>query len=397
MITSTSKLQKSYDTVVIGGGISGLLIANHLQKSGQSTLIVDRGDLPGGNCRRQQSEKGPSAHGLKVIPQIANSESALQFLNAHLGGTLQWQEVERPPVTYEAGFKPYVGFGEEGPDYSDILNYYTQHKVYELSSSADQWVESLYQSFGGDFLGESFVTNIFRDENSKNSVAGVLINGSKKLLCQNIIYCGLPKDLPSLFGQDDLKGKTRRALGRGRLWTSIAYDIVFNQELCQHSAIHVLTGSKDKTEACLGLFHPINEESQQLSQWLTFIPADLTEDAELIAMSLRRVKKLLKRAYPESFEHKVQEHILISYASHGQIDLPLSGHQTLTPYDNLWVAGPFGQKTPNLIGAIKQAQLVLAAMGFGEDSIDLSNELKSQPLEPLVAPEIPLESNILSF
>jgi len=40
-----------YDTIVVGGGISGLLSALTLGKKGNSILLLEKTDALGGNCR----------------------------------------------------------------------------------------------------------------------------------------------------------------------------------------------------------------------------------------------------------------------------------------------------------------------------------------------------------
>ncbi|MCK5475388.1 MAG: NAD(P)-binding protein, partial [Candidatus Pacebacteria bacterium] len=43
--------KKKYDAIVIGGGISGILITLALCKEGKSVLVIEKNNVLGGNCR----------------------------------------------------------------------------------------------------------------------------------------------------------------------------------------------------------------------------------------------------------------------------------------------------------------------------------------------------------
>ncbi len=55
-----------YDTIVVGGGISGLLSALVLSKQGKKVLVLEKDDIVGGNCNSYmvdgfQVDTGPHA------------------------------------------------------------------------------------------------------------------------------------------------------------------------------------------------------------------------------------------------------------------------------------------------------------------------------------------------
>jgi len=49
---------QSYHTIVIGGGISGLSLAHYNARAGHSTLVLEKGNQPGGTFRSQKTERG---------------------------------------------------------------------------------------------------------------------------------------------------------------------------------------------------------------------------------------------------------------------------------------------------------------------------------------------------
>jgi hypothetical protein len=101
----------------------------------------------------------------------------------------------------------------------------------------------------------------------------------------------------------------------------------------------------------------------QASQWMTFIEGELSEESESVANALKKIKRQIKRAYPESLENLVTERILVVPQISGSGDLKLKGNLTLPEVDNLWIGSPTLSPQKNLIGALSQAQMVLASMG----------------------------------
>src|SRR5659263_661863 len=49
----------TYDAIVVGGGISGLLSALTLGKKGNSVLLLEKADVLGGNCRTYEPPDYP--------------------------------------------------------------------------------------------------------------------------------------------------------------------------------------------------------------------------------------------------------------------------------------------------------------------------------------------------
>ncbi|MGE5458764.1 MAG: FAD-dependent oxidoreductase, partial [Methanococcaceae archaeon] len=49
----------SYDAIVVGGGISGLMSALTLGKKGNNILLLEKADILGGNCRTYEPADCP--------------------------------------------------------------------------------------------------------------------------------------------------------------------------------------------------------------------------------------------------------------------------------------------------------------------------------------------------
>ena len=58
-------LEKKYDAVIVGAGLSGIACALHLNKKGKQVLVVEKNDTPGGKLAEFKSkgfrfDQGPS-------------------------------------------------------------------------------------------------------------------------------------------------------------------------------------------------------------------------------------------------------------------------------------------------------------------------------------------------
>ncbi len=74
-------MQKSYQNLIVGAGISGAVLARLLAENGQSVLIIDKRNHIGGNCYDYTDENGITIH--KYGPHIfrTNDEQIWQFLS----------------------------------------------------------------------------------------------------------------------------------------------------------------------------------------------------------------------------------------------------------------------------------------------------------------------------
>jgi hypothetical protein len=102
----------------------------------------------------------------------------------------------------------------------------------------------------------------------------------------------------------------------------------------------------------------------QASQWITFIESESTEDSEVVGMALKKIKRQVKRAYPEALDNLKSERIFVSPYIAGNGDLKLSANQTIPSLENLWVSSATLNEQKNLVGALLQAEMIVASLGF---------------------------------
>ncbi len=355
-----------YDYAIIGSGLSGLSIAAALSPFTDNIVLLESSDVFGGANRPIKFPTGIVNNGLRLVPNTESALKALDFLESILGLKIIDGVSENPPVTYNSGaFKPFVGFGDTPPPFYEELNYFTSNQLLNLKLDPCAWTQLLFEKFKGDFMPRSYVTK-FHTADSR--ATHVTINGAKNLSAHNFIFCGSVKDLALLLPDDALNPRAKQKLSKSTYWTGLCLDLCHSHVVTDSSAVHVLNGTtEDEIGPCVGKFLPsVSEGEKQLqtSQWMTFIEEEVTEDSEVVAATLKKIKRQIKRAYPEALESLVLERIIVSPLLSGSGELKLNANQSLPSIENLWIGSAVVNPQKNLIGSLLQAHLVVAAMGF---------------------------------
>ena len=124
--------------------------------------------------------------------------------------------------------------------------------------------------------------------------------------------------------------------------------------------LFVLNGTTDDDLGpCVGKFL-----SKDMSQWLSFIDHELAEETENVGLVLKKIKRQIKRAFPEVSEKIQKERIFVSSSISGS-ELKLSANLTYPHVENLWIGSATANTSPNLLGSLQTAQMILASLGFG--------------------------------
>lgn len=355
-----------YDYAIIGSGLSGLSIAAALSRFTDNIALLESGDVAGGMNRAIKFPTGVTNNGLRYVPDTESARNAIDFLENVLGLKIAGESQELPPITYASGnFKPFVGFGENPPPFYEELNYFTANKTLGLKLEPYAWTQLLFEKFKGEFMPRSYVTKF---NAVGETVTQVTINGAKTLSAHNFIFCGSVKDLAILLPEDAISIRARQRLSKNTYWTALCLDICHTRAVTDVASMHVLNGTtEDEIGPCVGRFSPAvteGEQTLQASQWLTFIEDEVTEDSEVVGAALKKIKRQIKRAYPEALESIKLERIVVAPQIAGDGELKLSGNQSLPGLNNLWVASGPVNAQKNLVGALAQANLVMAALGF---------------------------------
>jgi hypothetical protein len=360
--------QKTFDTLVIGGGLSGLLVAQTLSRHGQEVGLLEASESLGGLIRPHLTQNIDLDYGLKFFSNNPQAHEALDFIEYSLNKKIARTAIGEPPVHFHKGqLQPFVGFGESAPDYADELSNYLTADRLALDFPVFNWPKLLLEKelatvFPRTQVSRFLIGSEAEIEKGQNLIKGVLVNGQQVLTATQYVFTADVADLVSLLPKGSLSAKAIKQVSAHSLWTSVSLDITHKKPVTSSNAVHVLYGSSEEKRACVGLFNPENESGQQVSQWLTLIPAEMTQDDDSVAFALREVKRQIKRAYPDAFNQVAHERILISPSSHGKSGIKLSENQTLPGFRNLWISSKGLQSSPNLVGVIAQAKQVLTKL-----------------------------------
>jgi len=338
-----------YDYVVIGSGLSGLTIATALSQETSKVLLLDSADQAGGWLRKLH---------MPFVPATPSALSAVQNLESLLNLKILGEVRDSNPVTYEnSSLKTFMGFGEKSPDFYDEISYYCAPQSYDLKLTPSEWISLLIERFKGTFQPRSIVTK-FVVENGR--VQSLLVNGTKKIVGHNFIFCGEMKSLEILLPLDFMSSKARNKIAKTKTWTRASLQLTHAEPVTENKDFHILIGTAaDEIVTCVGRF------VGQVSTWTTFVSDDEAEDPEVTAQALKRIKRQIKRAYPESLNTPLEEKIVVQSEFGGHFDVKLQANQTWPEIENLWIGSSSVQKDRNLVGALRQAWLVLASLGFG--------------------------------
>lgn len=360
--------QHIYDYAIVGSGLTGLICATRLAQDTKNVVLLDGLDHLGGINRPISFPTGILNNGLRFVSDSPSGRQALLFLEDLLGLKLIGETLSHPPLTFEEGkLREFVGFGDHPPEFYEQIRPLTTGQEIQTTLEPYQWTQLLQEKYQGATMPRSFVTK-FQIEEGK--VHQLTINGAKTIRAANVIYTGHVKQLATLLGRDALAPRVHQKLSKNVYWTALCLDLCHAKPVTESAAIHILNGTtQDEIGPCAGRFLPVVETEKglmQASQWVTFLEEEVTEDSEIVGTALKKIKRQIKRAYPEALEGLVRERIMVAPMIGGDGELKLSGDQTVPGIENLWVASAAMSPEHGLVGSIQQARLVLASLGFGK-------------------------------
>lgn len=369
-----------YDYAIIGSGLTGLSIAAALSRETKNIALIEAADVPCGVNKKVNFPTGPMNNGIRFVPDSVLSEKALRFLGNILNTSVVADASEEAPITYESGgFKTFLGFGDNPPPFYEELAYFTNSKRLDLTLQPYEWTQLLFEKFQGDFMPRSYVTK-FHQEGER--VTHVTINGSKTLHAHNFIFAGTVKDLALLLPEEALSVRARSKLSKNTYWTALCLDLCHSKAVTESTAIHILNGTtQDEIGPCAGRFLPaieVDGQMLQASQWMTFIEQEVTEDSEVVGLALKKIKRQIKRAYPEALDGLKLERIFVAPIISGNGDLKLSANLTIPELENLWIASATVNEQKNLVGALLQAETIIASLGFRVEADETSSVMEEE-------------------
>lgn len=373
----TRKKDHVYDVVVVGAGLSGLIVASTLIREGFDVCVLDASDFAGGHSRLVYSPIGLIDNGIKFFPDIEASHIGLQGLNKLLSSPLEFGAIDNGPLTFQGGeFKPFVGFGKEAPDFHRELSYFLEPRRLELSKKLGQIVAELAMNIGDRFFPESLVTQY---HGSEGEIRSVMINGQKSIYGKEFVHATSPIYLAQLLGEDLLSVRSKQKIAKAEYWTLLGLDLFSNKRISDRMELHLLNGTTaDEIGPCVGLFQEAYPDEKragsfiQCSQWMTFVSQESSEDPEFTGAILKKIKRQIKRAYPEALENLISERIIVAPAMEADLELKFDPKGNFYGIKNLWLAHGCASKETNIVGSINQSLLVGSQLLAKAESVALA-------------------------
>lgn len=298
---SAQKLKKSYSHVLIGLNFSSLFFAQELYQRGESFCILDSNHIGHSVCKWIPSLNDFVFTRLPIntqsTPEVRESLDTLWGTSELLSG---------PPLTYDKGqFRSFVGFGDHKVESMDAVTPYCQTDYLQWQQKPEKiWQETTELLKDCLFLDQE-ITDI---EYQKGQVLSIWLNGKTQLSGQQFHFFDR---IPFLFEKVGGEIKKLASQAAKQKWYSSVTLIVHHQNhppQFEPHQLYLLKGAKE--QACLGVFSLHGE--QLVSRWESFIPSELTLDAETTGTTLREIKRQIRRAfYPEGSTTQDPEHIVI--------------------------------------------------------------------------------------
>jgi hypothetical protein len=348
---------KSMDSVIVGGGLSGLLLAHRLHTQGHKITLLEARDHLGGSLRK------PS---LTFVPATSANVGLCEWLKGVSPAPLNFEITDhRPEIFDEAKWQAFSGFLDSQFPSLDVLAHLSHTHEIKFTPEADQIVRILIEQLPFEAQLKSEVTEI---KMAGGCVAEVVVNGDKSVKCEQMFFTGAPGALNNLIKGEELPAKHRSRIAKFNTWTAVMLELNHAVPLTEPGGLRLFGGSTKEFEPVFGRIEG------NISRWMTLAHSERFEEHEFTGQCIRHIKRQLKRAWPEAFEGKQDEKISVYPAALGQNSLKLKSPWLMPEIPNLFLACTTLATQSGFIGAIETVKGVVDLL--------TGAEFKGAPLEP---------------
>lgn len=297
--------------IVVGGGISGSLVAMLLKERGISLIGLEKADRLGGR--------------VEIGHHRVYEQRTIEFLSRVLN--VNFSKIEETPRERRK-----KDWGAVGDGFSPAEMFYLKSPFYYPERSFAQLMGELKREVGESFeLRKKVVSVIERDR-------VVQCEDGSKYLYEKLIWCGpLERLNKARIGENSthirFPRKTEYAPG------GINIDLNLCEEIFPFRNTMVMRFRfKETVFRALGLVSPYaNTPSNQQVHWMLLFHKDILEDKEEVAKIVRALKRELHKEFPELERSLVSERITYMPSVSGEE--PVTA-KTLEIAPNILYVGP---------------------------------------------------------
>lgn len=374
-----------YDFVVIGGNLSGLVLTKKLASEGAKVLLIEADEHWGGSLHRIETPAGPGTNALQLLPRVSEAEELLHWFSGLLLNAPTIERDSRPISTFESGeFRSFLGFGETAPRFHELIKEFLRGEFLQLQPDLTQCAQVLAAELATDHAAVQVqlkaIATSFEVANGR--ILSLLLNGQKKIQADQFIFCGSVNGLIEMLPTTAWDARALSRLAKMRFWTMVGVDLIHPGVVTAANDLFILDGTtEDEFGPCLGVFdQPVLVEQHrelQKSQWISFLDEEQAEDSEQLGQALKKIKKQIKRAFPQALE-KLQFERVSVFPDWGA-DLP-QGH-FLPALENLHLGNGQLSGLPGYLGDLERVRKILNDLGFAtKSSGDFRGQSEHSPL-----------------
>jgi 2-polyprenyl-6-methoxyphenol hydroxylase-like FAD-dependent oxidoreductase len=326
----------SYDTIVIGAGLTGLWIAHELHKKGQRVALLEAREYLGARHRRHMD--------LDFFPAHNDNISLLEWARSCCPAPLNFAVQEHRPQMFDEGkFRPFAGFGASTFASVPELGFFNQTHELWLDPSIDQIVRALIEQLP---ISANLLSEVTDLKVADGRVTEVVVNGDKALTANKVVFTAHPASLNKLIAGEGLSGKSRTRLAKMDTWIAVILELEHAQALTEDTALRLFNHNAKEFEPVVG------RALGTTSRWITLVPGERAEEHDFIGQCIRHIKRQLKRAWPEAMDAIVQEKIYMEPNAYGQQQLKTKELLKLPEISNLFLANHILAPEPGALGSL---------------------------------------------
>ncbi len=345
----------TYDTIIIGGGLTGLLLAHRLHQGGHKVGLLEARESLGGRYRRQGSTTHPYASsGLDFYPATNENINLLEWVKSVSPVPLNFEVREHRPQLYDEGkWRAFAGFGETHFQSVTELTHFSHTHEIAIEPGIEQLVRALVEQLPLEASTMSEVTG-FKVEDGR--VSEVIVNGDKGLKAERFIFTPHTTLLNQLIEGDALPAKHRTRLAKMHPWTAVVLELNHTPPLVDDPSIRIFThGSKE--------FEPVvGRVTGENSKWMTLVPGERDSEHEFHGQCIKHIKRQLKRAWPTAFDAPIEEKIYVQSNAFGQQSLKTKEQFRFAEIANLFAGNHLLATRAGEIGSLEVAESLETAI-----------------------------------